>query len=122
MALVCFAVGVTRLTLLFALVLVVLTTASHANDRFIAFMNSRLGTWEHSGKQTGPEKFTWSSTEVLTRQGSGSSTKWRSAQRIVFADGLVRRDVMTTRPTKGGGWTTKGTYGKSWYYPNGKMR
>lgn len=119
---ICLGHIVTRSTLALAMVFVVMTASSHANDRFIAFMNSRVGTWKHSGEQTGPEKFKWSTTEVFTRQGSGSSTRWKSTQRIVFADGVRRRDVMTIELMKGGGWTTKGTYGEAWYYPNGKMR
>ena len=106
-----------------AVMLIVLVVAStcEANSNFIAFMNARVGTWKHTGKQTGPESMEWTTTEVVTRRGLGSSAKWKSNQRIVFTDGVVRNDVMTTGLMKGGGWYTEGTYGDGRYYRDGKL-
>lgn len=101
--------------------LLLVAVPSQANNNFIAFMNSQAGTWEHTGKQTGPEQMQWITTETVTRSGSGASSKWRSSQRIVFTDGVIRNDVMTTGLMKGGGWYTKGTYGNGRYYRNGKV-
>jgi len=94
----------------------------HANSNFVALMNSRVGTWEHQGEQTGPEKLKWTTQEVVTRKGSGASQRWESRQQIKFKDGEIRRDMMTTRLLRGGGWYTEGTYGKSWYYPDKKVK
>jgi hypothetical protein len=110
-----------RLTLSAALILLTAALA-HANSNFVAFMNSRVGTWEHHGKQTGPEKFEWTTKEVVTRRGSGPSQRWESKQRIKFTDGVVRNDTMTTRLKRGGGWITEGSYGEGQYYPNGKVK
>jgi len=109
--------------LIISMSLVVLAVSfCQANDDFVAHMNSRVGTWKHEGEQTGLEKFKWSTTEKVTRKGAGLSRRWESEQRIVFADGVVRKDIMTFRQLRGGGWTTEGTYGKKWNYSNRKMK
>jgi hypothetical protein len=105
-----------------AAIILVIASLSHANTDFVAMMNSRVGTWEVEAQQTGPEKLKWTSKVVVTTKGSGASKRWEIRERIKFTDGAIYNSVSTTRLLRGGGWYIEGTDGKSWYYPDGKVK
>lgn len=112
--------GMRRKIILGSLAVVAAVSTCQANSDFVAFMNSQIGTWEHTARQTGPEPMEWTTAEVVTRKGSGASLRWQSKQRTVFADGELRNESITTRLIKGGGWQFDGVDLSGRFYPGGK--
>ena len=104
------------------LALLLIAAPCQANSNFIAFMNSRVGTWKHTAKQTGPEPMEWTVTSVVTRTGKGSSLRWKQDGRRVFKGGKTQRSIETTGLIKDGGWYVKSDYGEARFYRNGKVR